>query len=49
MAGPEQVSAAASGPAAFDAVSPAVFWTVLGGAVVVLLGLIVRLMKNSAA
>jgi hypothetical protein len=45
-AGPEQQLGAVGTSSSFDAVPPAVFWSVLGVTVLVLLTLIVRLMKN---
>ena len=47
-ASPEQQLGVAGTAAAFDAVPPAVFWSVLGVTVVVLLTLVVRLMRNSS-
>ena len=48
MPGPEQPLDASGTQGAVPAVPPAVFWSALGLAVVVLLGLVVRLMKRDA-
>jgi hypothetical protein len=46
--GPEQALAEGGSVSTFDAVPPAVFWSVLSIAVIVLLGLVVRLMRREA-